>query len=160
MGFRNKIVVLIQILTIICLASFTGAMIMLYTAILAFWKQSTSEEFLNWYVNYSSGITDSTGPFLMSSIIMPLICIFLIWKHPQSRKYWVISASLSGMIMIITLSYFVNVNTSFGNKSIAVNQIKETLIVWGNLHLLRISIALVSALSASIGLIKYLSKIK
>ncbi len=153
----KKITVLIQVVSIISIGAFTGAMIMLYTAILSFWKQASPEDFLNWYANYASGIMDSTGPLVMLSLILPLICIFLVRKIPQSRTYWLISFLLSIVIMVITLSYFVDVNTSFGNKSIELNHVKETLETWGKLHIVRISIAFVSAVFAGIGMVKYLS---
>lgn len=153
----NKIIVFIQIFAITVIGTFTGAMIMLYTAILAFWKQATSTEFLNWYANYSTGIMDSTGPLLMSSIVLPLICAFLVWRNRQSRMYWLISFILTGMIMLITLNYFVDVNTSFGNKSIELNSIKETLNTWGNFHLVRIFLAFISTLIGAFGLVKYIS---
>lgn len=152
----NRVVVSFQILTITIVGAFTGAMIMLYTAILAFWKLATHAEFLNWYTNYASGIMDATGPLLMSSIILPLISAFLVRNNPKSRKYWIISFFLCGIIMAITLSYFVDVNATFSDRSIEMTTVKNTLNTWGNLHLVRISLAFISTLVGGVGLVKYL----
>lgn len=152
----NRVVVSFQILTITIIGAFTGAMIMLYTAILAFWEQATYTEFLNWYANYASGIMDATGPLLMSSIILPLISTFLVRNNPKSRKYWTISFFLCGIIMIITLSYFVDVNATFSDRSIEITTVKDTLNTWGNLHLVRISLTFISTIVGSVGLVKYL----
>ncbi|SNZ01167.1 protein of unknown function [Flagellimonas pacifica] len=151
---------MIQVISIACLGAFAGAMIMLNTAILSFWKKAAPEDFLDWYADYASGIMDATGPLVMSSLILPLVCFFLVIKNKQSRIYWIISFSLSVIIMIITMGYFVGVNTSFAEQSIELVQIKETLDTWGRNHLIRISLAFASALFAGIGLVKYLPKNK
>ncbi|WP_097046601.1 anthrone oxygenase family protein [Flagellimonas pacifica] len=156
----RKISILIQVISIACLGAFAGAMIMLNTAILSFWKKAAPEDFLDWYADYASGIMDATGPLVMSSLILPLVCFFLVIKNKQSRIYWIISFSLSVIIMIITMGYFVGVNTSFAEQSIELVQIKETLDTWGRNHLIRISLAFASALFAGIGLVKYLPKNK
>ncbi|MCL6295083.1 anthrone oxygenase family protein [Jejuia spongiicola] len=154
----KKIALIIQVVSIICLGTFTGAMIMLYTAILSFWKKAEPLDFLDWYVEYASGIMGATGPLVMSSLILPLVCFFLVIRIKQSRIYWAISFLLSVIIMAITLSYFVDVNTSFANQSIELNHVKETLDTWGANHLIRILLAFTSATFAGFGLVKYLSK--
>ncbi len=154
----KKIVLLIQVLCIISLGAFTGAMTMLYTAVLSFWKKAPPEDFLNWYSDYSSGITTTTGPLVVLSIILPLICIFLVVKIPKSRVYWIISFLFCAGIMVITMNYFVEVNSSFANKSIELSFIKETLNTWGKLHIIRILMAFVSSVFAGAGMITYLSK--
>lgn len=153
----NRIVISFQIVSIILLGAFAGAMIMLYTAILSFWKKSTPQDFLDWYDSYASGIMDATGPLVMASIGLPLICFVLVIRNKQSRVYWLGSFLLSVIIMIITLSYFVNVNTSFVDQSIELDKVKKTLKTWGSNHLIRISLAFLSAIFAGIGLSKYLT---
>ncbi len=154
----RKITIAIQIVSIVSMGAFAGAMIMLYTAILSFWKKASPEEFLGWYSNYASGIMDATGPLVMSSILLPLICMVLVWKIPKSRIYWLISLLLSVIIMVITLSYFVDVNTSFADQSIELNRVKETLETWGQFHIIRISIAFISSVFGGMGIVQYLSK--
>ena len=153
----KPIAVLFQIVSIILLGAFTGAMIMLYTAILSFWKKTTPQDFLDWYDSYASGIMDATGPLVMASIGLPLICFVLVIKNRESRIYWLGSFLLSVIIMIITLSYFVDINTSFSDQTIKLGKIKETLKTWGDFHLIRILLAFISTLFATIGLVKHIS---
>ncbi|WP_299105999.1 DUF1772 domain-containing protein [uncultured Tenacibaculum sp.] len=153
----KSLTTIIQILSIIVTGMFSGAMIMLYTAVLSFWKQTKPSGFLIWYSNYSSGIIDSTGPLLMLSICLPLLSFVLVRKFSRINIYWLLSFLLCVLIMIITLIYFVDVNTSFGEKSIEIGNIKSTLNTWGNLHLIRILLALFSSFLGGIGLVKYLS---
>lgn len=153
----KKISTLIQVVSIACLGAFAGAMIMLYTAILSVWKKVTPQDFLDSYSDYSSGIMDTTGPLVMCSLILPLVCFFLTLRNKQSRIYWAFSFLLSAVIMAITLSYFVEVNTSFAEASLGLSLVKTTLDTWGTNHLIRIALAFVSAISAGFGLVKYLS---
>lgn len=153
----KKISILFQVASITCLGAFVGAMIMLYTAILSFWKKAAPEDFLDWYADYASGIMDATGPLVMSSLILPLVCFFLVIRNKQSRMYWMISFLLSVIIMLFTLSYFVAVNNSFANQSIELDLVKNTLNTWGTNHLIRIALAFASTISGGFGLVQYLS---
>ncbi|MDW3651027.1 MAG: anthrone oxygenase family protein [Bacteroidia bacterium] len=153
----KRLIFSIQLLGIISIAAFAGAMIMLYTSLVSFWEQIPAEDFFNWYSNYSSGIEATTGPLVMLSLFLPLLAILLVRKIPQSRIYWLISFLLCIGIMAITLSYFVEANTSFATRSIEAAHLNESIHRWGDLHLLRISMALISAVFAGIGLLKYLS---
>ncbi len=148
----KKISILIQIVSIACLGAFFGAMLMLYTAILSLWKQSSPSDFLDWYVDYASGIMDTTGPLVMSSLFLPLLCFILVLKNKQSRVYWAISFLLSVSVMAITMSYFVGVNSSFADRTIELSQISGTLDTWGKLHVVRISLAFMAAVFGGMGL--------
>lgn len=154
----KRLILSIQILSIISIGAFAGAMTMLYTALVSFWKQVPAGDFLHWFSNYSSGIETSTGPLVMLSLILPLISIFLVRKIPKSRMYWLISFLLCIGIMAITMSFFVGANTSFANGSIELDQVKETLNTWGKLHIVRISLAFISSIFAGIGLVNYMSE--
>jgi len=149
----------IQFLGLIAIAVFAGVMLNIYTGHLSFWKKMPPNEFLNWFSDYSSGITKSTGPLGMLSMALPLISIIFVWNTHQSRVYWIISLLLTIGVIVITMLYFIKTNTSFGNKTIEINEIQDTLNTWGKFHLVRICLAFLSVIFAGIGILKYLEKI-
>ncbi len=153
----KKISLIIQSLSIISVAAFAGAMLMLYTALLSFWKQIPPADFLNWFSIYSSGIETTTGALGILSLILPLISIFLVRKISTSRNYWLLAYALVIGIMIITFSFFLEANSSFVSKSIDINAVGKTLKMWGSLHSIRISMGFLSAIFALVGLTKYIS---
>lgn len=152
----KKLRLAIQIISIICLASFAGGMVMLYTALVSFWKQIPPADFLDWFSNYSSGIEDATGPFVKLSMLLPLISIILVWKVPRSRLYWLLSYAFVIGIMVVTFAFFIEANSSFASKTIELSLVAEKVNTWGNLHLLRIGMGFISAILGGIGLVKYI----
>ncbi len=153
----KKIKFLIQILSVISIAGFAGSMLMLYTSLVSFWKQIPPDQFLDWFSNYSSGITTTTGLFVKLSMLLPLISIVMAWKVSASRNYWLISYAFIIGIMVVTFAFFIGANESFVSKTIELGDVKETLNTWGNLHALRIGLGFLSAFFAALGLAKYLS---
>ena len=151
----KNIIIASQFSTVLILATFCGVMICIYTAHVPFWKQVPPEEFLDWFSTYSGGISNATGPFGMLSLVLPLITLILTWSNTNSRLYWLLSFLLILGVIAITMVFFVKTNTSFMNKTVAVEAIPDTLVTWGKLHLVRIIMTAFSAISAAIGIIKY-----
>lgn len=145
-----------QILGLISVASFAGAMLMLYTALVPFWKQVPPAEFIEWFSNFSSGIQLTTGLLGFASIIFPIASVFLVWKVHKSRLYWILSSVLVIGIMIITFAFFLDANSSFANKTIELNEVANTLNTWGNLHFIRIILGFGSALFAAFGFTNFI----
>ena len=141
--------------TLMIIATFCGVMICIYTSHLSYWKQAPPNEFLNWFSTYSGGISNATGPLGMLSLILPLITLILNWRNTNSKAYWLISFLLIAGVFFITMIFFVKANTSFINKTIAIEAIPNTLLTWGKLHLVRIFITFLAAVSAVIGIFKY-----
>ncbi len=153
----KNIVLVSQFSTLLSIALFCGFMLCIYTALLPFWKQISPESFLNWFSTYSGGISNGTGPLGMLSLILPLITLILTWSNTNSRAYWLLSFLLMLGVIAITMLFFVKANTSFMNKTIALEAIPDTLITWGKLHLVRIIMTSLAAISAVIGILKYQS---
>lgn len=153
----KKISLSIQILSIISIASFSGAMLMLYTGPVSFWKKIPPDDFLNWFSNHSSGIEITIGPLVILSMLLPLISVFSTWKIPKSRIYWLISFLFLLGIMAITLSFFLETNSAFAAKSIELDQVNEKLNTWDTLHSIRVVMGFLSAIFAGIGFIRYMS---
>ena len=132
-----------------------GFMLCIYTTLLSFWKQVPPESFLNWFSNYSGGISKGTGPLGMLNLILPLITLTITWSNTNSRAYWLLSFLLILGVIAITMIFFVKTNSSFMNKTIALEAVPDTLVTWGKLHLIRIIMTAIAAISAVIGIIKY-----
>ncbi|MBO6515072.1 MAG: DUF1772 domain-containing protein [Bacteroidia bacterium] len=156
-----KIVKLVvQILSVISVASFAGAMLMLDTSLVAFWKQVSPDEFLDWFSAYSSGISRTTGIFVKLSMLLPLISLLVNMLNRQAMIYWSLSYICILAIMVITATFFVDANESFVSKTIELGKVPETITTWGRLHAIRTTLAFVSAFLASVGLYKYVSSIQ
>lgn len=153
----KKVRLVIQILSIISIASFAGAMLMLYTSLVSFWEQIPPDDFLNWFSSYSSGITVTTGLLVKLSILFPLISIFITWKIPLSRNYWLIAYVFIIGIMVITFSFFIETNTAFVSKTIELAHVKASIKMWGDLHFIRTIMGFASSFFAVLGLVTYLS---
>ena len=125
----KNIIIASQFSTVLILATFCGVMICIYTAHVPFWKQIPPEEFLGWFSTYSGGISNATGPFGMLSLALPLITLILTWSNTKSRLYWLLSFLLILGVMAITMVCFVKANTSFMNKTVAVETIPDTWLV-------------------------------
>lgn len=144
-----------QFSTLLIIAAFCGFMLCIYTSHLSHWKQIPPENFLDWFSTYSGGISKGTGPLGMLSLALPLITLILTWSNSSSRIYWLLSFLLMLGVIAITMIFFVKTNTSFMNKTIALETIPETLVTWGKLHLVRIIMTALSAIAAVIGIIKF-----
>lgn len=151
----KNLVLLSQYSTLISIAIFCGFMLCIYTALVPFWKQISTENFLDWFSTYSVGISKGTGPLGMLSLAFPLVTLVLTWSNSNSRIYWLLSFLLIVGVIVITMVFFVKANTSFINKTIALEAIPNTLVTWGKLHLVRIIMTTLAAISAVIGIIKY-----
>ncbi len=151
------IIQICQFGTLLSIAIFCGVMLCIYTAHLPFWKQMPPEEFLNWFSKSSSGISNATGPLGILSLLLPLITLIMTWSNPNGPTYWLLSFLLVLGVIAMTMIFFVKANTSFMNKTIALEAIPETLVTWGKLHLIRIIMTFLAAISTVIGIIKYQS---
>lgn len=151
----KNIVLTSQFSTLLIIAMFCGVMLCIYTSHLPFWKKAQPEDFLNWFSVYSGGISKATGPLGMLSLVLPLITLIITWSDSNSRGYWLLSFLLMLGVITITMIFFVKANTSFVSKTIPIEAIPGTLITWGRLHLVRIIITSLSAVSAGIGIVKY-----
>ena len=152
---KKKFVQVIQFVSLISIVAFFGFMLCIYTSHLSYWKQVEPEEFLNWFSTYSRGISVGTGPLGVMSLAFPLITLIMIRGHASSRTWWIMSIFLILGIFTITILFFVNTNNSFMNRTISMDAIPQTLVIWGELHLARMVMALGAAFSAVIGIIKY-----
>lgn len=153
----KEITLVIQISTVLTVTAFLGVMFAIYTSHLPLWKALKPEEFLNWFSLSANGIRNATGPLGMFSLVFPLITLILTWSNTNSRLYWLFSFLLIAAVITITMIYFAKTNTAFGNKTISLDAIQSTLITWGNLHLVRLVLATISAVFSVLGIVKYYS---
>ncbi len=94
----------------------------------------------------------TTGPMVKLTMLLPLISIILVWKIPKSRYYWLTSYMLIIGIMVITVAFFIDANTSFVAKTVELENVKVIVTTWGKLHSIRTILGFLSALFALIGL--------
>lgn len=151
----KNIIVVSQFSALFSIACFCGVMLCIYTSHLSYWKQISPEGFLDWFSTYSGGISNATGPLGILSLILPLITLIVTWGNTNSRTYWMCSFLLMLAVIAITMFFFVKTNTSLVNKTIPLHAVPHTLITWGKVHLVRIVLTSISAVSAVIGIIKY-----
>lgn len=144
-----------QFSALFSIACFCGVMLCIYTSHLSYWKQIPAENFLDWFSSYSGGISTATGPLGMLSLILPFVVLIITWGNTNSRAYWLCSFLLMLAVIAITMLFFVKTNTSFMEKTIPLNAVPNTLITWGKVHLIRIVLTTISAISAVIVIIKY-----
>ncbi|MEM7372556.1 MAG: DUF1772 domain-containing protein [Bacteroidota bacterium] len=143
--------------SLLVIATFCGVMLCIYTSHLPFWKQVAPDDFLHWFSTYSGGISDATGPLGILSLILPVVTLAVTWSNSNSRIYWLLASLLMVGVIAITMIFFVKANTSFMNKTISVEAIPETLVTWGRLHFIRITMTSLAAILAVIGILKYQS---
>ncbi len=151
----KNIIIVSQFSALFSIACFCGVMLCIYTSHLSYWKQIPAESFLDWFSSYSGGISNATGPLGILSMLLPFVVLIVTWGNSNSRAYWLYSFLLALAVIAITMLYFVKTNTSFIEKTIPLNAVPNTLITWGKVHLIRIVLTSISAISAVIGIIKY-----
>ncbi|MCR9253821.1 MAG: DUF1772 domain-containing protein [bacterium] len=146
----------LQVASLVCLSSFIGVMICVYTSHYLVWVQLEADEFFHLFAISSKGISYATGATGIASLLICFITILFAWNNKISRIYWLVSYILLLFIILITAFYFVDVNKSFAAKSIPVTSLILTLGTWGQLHVLRIFLGVISASFAGFAIVKSL----
>lgn len=139
-----------NILAICGAAAFCGVMLCIELTLGGYWRALAPEAFVQWFVVYN--------PLISKSIVSTFLPMFFglvgsVWlsRHTPGLKYWSISGACIVLLAVLTVAYFMPMNTAFASNSIEITAVSAKVDQWLTVHLARILLAVVAAVLGCIG---------
>lgn len=153
----NTINKLIQLLTIALNGAFIGAMILIATVLVPFWKSSEPQVFLDWFANYSANIGSLMIPLGPGVLVLAIISLFL---NKDNKLLWLLTIILTIANVLYFPIYYLPTNSSFAEQTIALESVGSELNNWITYHWQRTFFALGALITSVIAVMKSMSNIK
>ena len=142
-----------NILAVVCLAWFSGAMLCIGLTLGAYWRSLPPEEFLAWFAA-NNQLVARTIPVTVAPALVGLVgSIWYSWGASNSGlMLWVLSAVCFIGVLVFTVMYFVPTNNAFASEAMDVATVSAKLDQWVSLHYLRIGGAMLGAILGCIAM--------
>lgn len=118
-------------------ALFTGAMALVALVFGPFWQSLPPQDFLLWFATYSHLIGRAMALFIATALIGVAGSLALNWSSPD-RQWWLAALSSMGVIIFLTVIWFLPTNADFTSGAMSREDVADTLDTWLMLHWLRV----------------------
>lgn len=145
-----KISALFQVLALIALSLFSGALLFIAIAVVKFWQVVEPEIFLSWMNEHFFRFPTIMIPLNMVSLLMLIAALAISWK-PQPRSRLPLSLGLIALFgCTITFPiYFAGANAEFLSHAIDLTAVAEKIGIWSNWHWFRTGLVILSIIFVS-----------
>jgi hypothetical protein len=148
-----KTLKILQVLSLISLAIFTGAFLFVAIVIVPFWLSSEPNYFLEWFeVNFLRFPTLMI-PLNLIAFLTTLITLVVAWKSKANTKIsWTIATIAIFLASITYPIYFASANALLFDKTIELSLVMPELIKWSNWNWFRTALTFIALILAAISI--------
>lgn len=133
-------------LTIALLGLFAGGCITIMFIIVPFWFTLAPENLMQWFTDFGARTGITMLPMQIIPLILSVVAFFRAKKdHPESKKMWVVVNLSNFLILVSFFAYFLPVNISFAEHSVAAGDVNSRLEQWQLMHIARTVLSVISA---------------
>lgn len=134
----NKISTLLNILALVVLSAFAGALLFIAVAIVNFWKTTPPELFFSWMSDNFWRFPTIMVPLNLAALLLLILTLVVGWKIQIDRRLPLGLALLPLVACTLTFPiYFAGANAEFLTRSIPLTDVAEKITIWSQWHLLR-----------------------
>lgn len=146
----TKISTIFQVLTLIVLSLYSGALLFIAVAVVNFWQAAEPSMFLSWMNENFFRFPTIMIPLNMVSLLMLIVALATAWKSSPSSRLPLILGLISLFICTITFPiYFAGANAEFLSQTMDLGDISAKIAIWSNWHWFRTGLAILSIVFVS-----------
>jgi hypothetical protein len=155
-----KISSLFQVLALISLSLFLGALLFIAIVIVKFWQAAEPNIFLLWMSENFFRFPMIMIPLNIVSLLMIITALATSWKSNPSNRLLLGLSLISLLVCTITFPiYFASANAEFVNHTITFTHVAEKIRIWSNWHWFRTGFVVISIIFVSSSLLNQDDKI-
>jgi uncharacterized membrane protein len=136
---------ILNMLAVIGMASFTGAMLTIGLTLGAYWKSLPPGEFLDWFATNSHLVGRTIPIFAVPAVVGLVGSLWLGWTIPSQRYLWLAALVCTIGLFAVTAIHHLPANAAFAAKTVAHDRVAAMLDTWLALHWVRISLGLAAS---------------
>jgi hypothetical protein len=143
----------ILVLSVLSFGLLTGAMLLIGSSIVGFWKSLTPSEFVSWFASHSSRLGDIMIPLGAVTVLVSLAAVAVSWRLRSKQRQWSVIAALCALLVMVTYPvFFAEANASFIAGSLSDSAIRALLDKWAVWHWARTLLGLIGFVAATLAL--------
>lgn len=147
---------ILQILSLVSLAMFTGAFLFIAIVIVPFWLSSQPDYFLEWFEKNFFRFPSLMIPLNLIAFLTTLIALTVSWTSKANTKFrWIVVAIAVFLASITYPIYFASANALFLAKTIELPLFIPTLVTWSNWNWLRLAFTVIALVLAAINVYQF-----
>jgi len=126
-----------------------GALVTEGAVLVPFWRSLPPAEFLTWYAANAARLFNFFGPLeILAAAFAVGAAVSMHLRRRRRAPHMIVAAALSVVILALFPIYFRDVNTSFENATIRVENVPAELARWATWHWSRTAIGIASFAAA------------
>jgi hypothetical protein len=146
----TRISTVFQVLTLIALSLYSGALLFIAIAVVSFWQAAQPSMFLSWMSANFYRFPRIMIPLNMLSLLMLIVALTTAWNSSPSSRLPLSLGLISLFIATITFPiYFAGANAEFLSQTIDLGTISEKIGIWSNWHWFRTGLTILSIVFVS-----------
>lgn len=149
----QKTATIVQILALIALSAFSGALLFVALVMVRFWQAAEPSIFLSWMAQHFVRFPMLMIPLNVIALLMTIAALAASWKSsPDNRLPWGLGL-LCLIICTVTFPiYFAGANAEFVTGSVDLTDVPSRLNAWSIWNWARTSLAILAVICAAWGL--------
>jgi hypothetical protein len=140
-----KVASLFQVLALIALSLFSGALLFVAVVVIKIWQAEEPNTFLSWMSESFFRFPTIMVPLNLISLLMIIAALVTSWRSNPNNRLPLVLGLMSLLTCTITFPvYFASANAEFVTHAINLNDVAEKIKIWSNWHWFRTGLALLS----------------
>jgi hypothetical protein len=146
----TRISTIFQMLTLIALSLYSGALLFIAIAVVSFWQAAQPVIFLSWMSENFYRFPRIMIPLNMLSLLMLIVALATAWNSSPSSRLPLSLGLISLFIATITFPiYFAGANAEFLSQTMDLGTISGKIGIWSNWHWFRTGLTILSIVFVS-----------
>jgi hypothetical protein len=151
-----KALKILQVLSLVSLAMFTGAFLFIAIVMVPFWLSTSPDYFLEWFEQNFFRFPSLMVPLNLIALLTTIITLVVAWTSKANNRFiWIIVGIAVFLASITYPLYFASANAVFLAKAIELPLVMPTLVTWSNWNWLRLGLTAIALLLATISLYQF-----
>ncbi|MGB8700802.1 MAG: hypothetical protein WCD18_15400 [Thermosynechococcaceae cyanobacterium] len=140
-----KISSLFQVLALIALSLFSGALLFIAIAIVKFWQAAEPDIFLSWMGENFFRFPTIMVPLNMVSLLLIIAALATSWRSNPTNRLPLGLGLISLFLCTITFPiYFAGANAEFVTHAVDLTDVAEKIEIWSNWHWFRTGLVMLA----------------
>jgi NADH:ubiquinone oxidoreductase subunit H len=143
----------VLVLSVLSFGLLTGAMLLIGSSLVGFWKSLTPSEFLSWFASHSSRLGLIMIPLGTITVLVSLAAAAVLWRGPARQRRFALIAALCALCVMVSYPiFFAGANASFIAGGLPDSVVRALLDQWAVWHWGRTLLGLAGFVAAILAL--------
>lgn len=153
-----KIAIVLQILALISLSAFSGALLFIALVLVKFWQAIEPPVFLSWMGEHFFRFPTIMVPLNIIALVLVIAALITSWNSSASRLPWGLGLACLVICTVTFPIYFLGANAAFVTGSLPLVDVTTEINTWSNWHWSRTGLTILAVVFAALGLYQQLDR--